>query len=64
MYIQTYIHTCVCVVSVCAHVHALDKLISPYTYCILPVNSRGYYKQVEIGAATNHDFYIEIARKA
>ena len=33
-------------------------------YCILLVNSRGYYKfQVEIGAATNQDFNIEIARK-
>ena len=31
---------------------------------ILPVNSRGYYKfQVEIGAATNQDFYIKIACK-
>ena len=28
---------------------------------ILPVNSHGYYKsQVEIGAATNQDFYIKI----
>ena len=33
-------------------------------YCILPVNSHGYYKfQVEIGAATNRDCYIKIARK-
>ena len=31
---------------------------------ILPVNSRSYYKfQVEIGAATNRDFYIKIVRK-
>ena len=33
-------------------------------YHILPVNSRSYYKfQVEIGAATNRDFNIEIACK-
>ena len=32
-------------------------------YHILPVNSRGYYKLLEIGAATNQDFYIETARK-
>ena len=33
-------------------------------YRILPVNSCGYYKfQVEIGAATNRDFNIEIACK-
>ena len=31
-------------------------------YRILPVNSHGYYKfQVEIGATTNQDVYIEIA---
>ena len=35
-----------------------------FKYCILPVSSRSYYKfQVEIGAATNRDFNIEIARK-
>ena len=34
-------------------------------YRILLVNSRGYYKfQVEIGAATNQDFNIEIVCKA
>ena len=34
-------------------------------YCILLVNSRGYYKfQVEIDAATSQDFHIEIASKA
>ena len=39
--------------------------LSNLKYRILPVNSHGYYKfQVEIGAATNQDFYIEIARKA
>ena len=35
-----------------------------YVYHILPVNSRGYYKfQVEIGAATNWNFNIEIGVK-
>ena len=39
--------------------------ISVFTYRILPVNSCGYYKfHVEIGAATNGDFNIEIACKA
>ena len=34
-----------------------------FSHHILPVNSRGYYKfQVEIGAATNQDFNIEIVR--
>ena len=33
-----------------------------HTYRILLVNSCGYYKfWVEIGAATNQDFYIKIA---
>ena len=33
-------------------------------YCILLVNSRGYYQyQVEIGVATNRDFNIKIVRK-
>ena len=36
-----------------------------FKYHILPVNSCGYYNfQLEIGAATNRVFNIEIARKA
>ena len=38
-------------------------MFEEYLYHILLVKSCGYYKfQVEVGVATNWDFYIEYAR--
>ena len=43
--------------------NALIESIDAGIYVTIPVNSCGYYKlQVGIGAATNQDFNIEIAR--
>ena len=66
------LHVCMCIhctyvyrMHVCACMYSRGKTIwVNAVYHILPVNSCGYFKfQVEIGAATNQDFYIKIACK-
>ena len=65
---------CMCACVHCTYVYRMHVCACMYSrgktiwvnavHRILPVNSRGYYKfQVEIGAATNQDFYIKIACK-